>query len=376
MSLTNFGLLTTNQLTVWSRDFWKEARNMSFVMSFVGDGPMSMIQRVKELKRGNNGSRAVLTLINNAQGDGVVGDNTLEGNEAEIKSSDCIINLDQWRYAHRLEGRMADQNSVVEFRSNAKDQAAYKAADILDQLAFLTMSGVSYTKNTNGSSRVGSQLPLLTYAADVTAPSANRYVRWNAATNALAAGDTTAVAATDLPSWKMLVRLKAYAINNFVPWIRLENGVAMYNVFMSPDGIAALKMDSDFLEAWKHAQIRGDKNPLFKGTEHGGKEGIYIDGLNILEYRHVYNTRGATDGSKWGSGGHVDGQRVLLCGAQALGYADLDRQAPIWVEKDFDYDNSPGISIGRQYGLKKPTFNSSYTNTVEDHGIVCCDTAI
>src|SRR5690348_7569241 len=105
MSLTNFGLLTAEQLTVWSRDFWKETRNQSFVMSFLGDGPNAMIQRVKELKPGNNGARAVLTLINNAQGDGVVGDNTLEGNEAQLKSSDCVINIDQWRYAHRLEGR-------------------------------------------------------------------------------------------------------------------------------------------------------------------------------------------------------------------------------------------------------------------------------
>lgn len=377
MAVTNFSLLTTNQLTAWCRDFWKEVRNQSFVMPFVGDGASAMIQRVKELKPGNNGARAVLTLINNAAGDGIVGDNTLEGNESEIKSSDTVINIDQWRYAHRLEGRMADQKSVVAFRNNAKDQAAYKAADILDQLAFLTASGVSYTKTTNGATRTGSQLPLLSFAGDVRTPSANRYVTWNAASGSLLpnAGNGS-ILATDTPSWKMLVLLKAYAVNQYIPWLRTSNGILHYNVFMTPDGIAKLKLDTDFITAWRYARERGEANPIFKGTPHGGREGIYIDGLNILEYRHVYNTKGAADGSKWGSGGHVDGQAVLLMGAQALGYADLDRQQPIWVEKDFDYDNSPGISIGRRYGLLKPQFLSTYSNTTEDHAIIRCDTAI
>lgn len=376
MALTNFSSLTTEQLTTWSRDFWKETRNLSMVMAFAGDEAGSMIQRVKELRAGNNGARAVLTLLNNAQGDGVVGDNTLEGNETELKASDCVINIDQWRYAHRLEGRMADQKSLVAFRTNAKDQAAYRAADIIDQLAFLTMSGVSYTMNTNGSPRVGSQLPLLAFAADVTAPTANRFVRWDGTAKALVPGNTAAVTALDLPSWAMLVRLKAYAVNNYVPPIRMEGGIMSYNVFMTPDGIAALKMDKDFLDAWKLAGQRGDSNPLFKGTKHGGMNGIYIDGLNILEYRHVYNTRGATSGNKWGASGLVDGQRVLLCGAQALGMGDLDRQSPIWVEKDFDYDNSPGISIGRRFGFKKPRFFNTYTQSTEDNAVVACDVAL
>jgi len=30
MALTNFAALTSDQLTAWSRDFWRVARNMSF----------------------------------------------------------------------------------------------------------------------------------------------------------------------------------------------------------------------------------------------------------------------------------------------------------------------------------------------------------
>ena len=38
MALTNFGTLTGDQLQTWSRDFWKVARNQSFINQFAGTG--------------------------------------------------------------------------------------------------------------------------------------------------------------------------------------------------------------------------------------------------------------------------------------------------------------------------------------------------
>lgn len=376
MAVTNFGKLTTEQLTVWSRDLWRAARNVSFLNNFTGSDNNAMIQRITELKKSAKGARAVITLLPDLEGDGTVGDSQLEGNEEAIKAYDQVIRIDQMRNANRLEGAMADQKSVVEFRDNSKNVLQYWLADRLDQIGFLTLSGVSYAFKTNGAPRIGSQLPNLEYAADVTAPTANRHFRWDAtaSTGGLKAADTTAVLATDLPSWSMLVAMKAAAVNSYVRPIRSDAGIACYNVFMTPDGIAALKHDKDFLDAWKLAQQRGENNPLFKGTPHGGTNGIFIDGLNILEYRHVFNTRGAASGSKWGSGGVVNGQRILMCGAQALGMADIGM--PTWVEKDFDYGNSPGISIAKIAGFLKPVFPSSVTGTKEDFGVVTVDTAI
>ena len=39
------------------------------------------------------------------------------------------------------------------------------------------------------------------------------------------------------------------------------------------------------------------------------------------EFRHVYNTSGATSGNKWGATGTVDGCQILFCGAQSLAMA-------------------------------------------------------
>ena len=49
MATTNFASLTSEQLTIWSRDFWRVARNMSFINQFAGSGPNAMVQRVSEL---------------------------------------------------------------------------------------------------------------------------------------------------------------------------------------------------------------------------------------------------------------------------------------------------------------------------------------
>lgn len=373
MSLTNFSLLTTEQLTMWKRDIWKAARNKTFLNSFMGEDNNSMVQRITELKQSEKGARAVITLVADAEGDGVVGDNTLEGNEEALRSYDQVIQIDQMRHAHRSTGRMAEQRSVVNFRKEAKDVLAYWLADRWDQLGFLTLSGIAYTYKCDGSTRTGSQFPDLTFAADVTAPSTNRYFVWDATGFGVNTANSQLTTA-DTPSWKMLVAMKAKAVNSYIRPIRMDGGVEVYNVFMCPDGIAKLKQDSDFLLAWRHSQERGASNPIFKGTAQGAAGGFYIDGLHIMEFRHVFNTAGAASGSKWGSGGTVDGQRVILAGAQALGFADIGM--PSWVEKEFDYENSPGISVGKICGMKKPVFRSFVTGTNEDFGVIVVDTAI
>jgi N4-gp56 family major capsid protein len=367
MSATNFAALTDEQYTVWSRDFWREARNKTSIMGFVGSGPSAMIQRISELRSTKDGARAVITLINEAVGDGVVGDNQLKGNEEAMSSDEKVIVLDQWRQAHRSAGKMSDQKSIVNFRNEAKDQLSNTAARVMDELMFQTLSGVAYSLKPDGTARTGSQLPLLAYADQVSAPTSRRHRRWDVSTG-LMAGDTTSVDAADLPSWEMLVDMKAYAVNEYMKPIRSDNGIEVYNVFMCPDGIAALKKDPDFLAAWQHAQKRGEENPLFKGTKHGGKRGIYIDGLNILEYRNVFHP------STWGAGS-VSGQRVLLCGAQALAFADIG--GATWVEDpNEDYKNTLGIAVGKIFGMLKPTFYSTYAGSDQDFGVLCVDTAV
>lgn len=373
MSFTNFATLTNEQKTTWSKQLWRQARNQSFIGKFMGTDANSMIQHITELKKSEKGARAVITLLTDLEGDGVAGDRTLEGNEEAMKSFDQVIRLDQIRHANRHEGRMADQKSVVEFRSNSRDALAYWLSDRIDQIAFLTLGGMSYGNKTSGGLRTGSDLTALEFAQDVSAPTSKRLFTWDKASMSLKdptqkTNLSASFLAADTPCWELFVQLKAYAKDNYIRGLREDGGEETFHVFLSPQGMAKLKLDPTYLLNLRHAQPRGANNPLFTGGS------VKIDDIYIHEFRHVPNTRTAVSGSKWGNLGTVDGCRMLFCGAQALGMADIGN--PEWVEKGFDYENQQGISTGKILGFLKPKFYTQYSgSTVEDFGVIAVDVA-
>lgn len=381
MALTNFGTLTGDQLQMWSRDFWRVARNQSFINQFAGSGSNAMVQRVTELTKNQKGTKANITLLADMTGDGITGDNTLEGNEEALRAFDISIELDQLRFANRIAGRMTDQKTVVNFREQSRDALAYAIADRCDQLAFLTLSGVAYTHKNNGalrttSSSAGHELVDLEFASDVSAPTGDRHRRWDATTG-LVAGDTTAVAAADKLSYSTMVALKAYAKDNYIRGIRGAGNQETFHMFVTPQQMACLKLDADFLANVRNAGVRGTANSLFSGSA-----SLMVDGIMIHEFRHVFNTAGATSGSssnagaagyKWGAGANINGARALFCGAQALAMADIG--LPEMVEDTFDYGNQSGISVGKIFGLRKPKYNSDISGSVQDFGVIALDTA-
>jgi|TARA_R110000851_G_scaffold201541_1_gene352763 N4-gp56 family major capsid protein len=382
MALTNFGTLTGDQLQTWSRDFWKVARNQSFINQFAGSGSNAMVQRVTELTKNNKGTKANITLLADMTGDGITGDYTLEGNEEALRAYDISIELDQLRFANRIAGRMTDQKTVVNFREQSRDALAYAIADRCDQLAFLTLSGVAYTHKNNGGLRTvvggavnGQELVDLEFASDVSAPTASRHRRVDG--DNIVAGDTTALVAGDTLKYKHIVNLKAYAKDQYIRGIRGAGNQETYHMFVTPSQMANLKLDTDFIANVRNAGVRGASNSLFAGSS-----SLMVDGVMIHEFRHVFNTSGATTGAsgnagaagyKWGAAANVVGGRALFCGAQALALADIG--LPEMVEDTFDYGNQSGISVGKIFGFRKPKYNSDITGDVQDFGVICLDTA-
>jgi N4-gp56 family major capsid protein len=363
MATTNFTRLTDEQKTVWSRDLWKQARNLTFTNKFLGEGSNSLIQHITALTKSEKGTRAVMTLVVDTEGDGVAGDRRLKGNEEAIKAYDKVVQVDQLRHAHQSEGRIADQKSIVKFRETARDQLAYWLADRIDQMAFLTMSGVAYSQKNNGGARTGSDLVNLAFASDVVAPTNGRALYWDGTNKVLnTAGATSSVTAADTPTYNMLVQLKAYAKNSYVRGI-MEGGEETYHVFLSPLAMSKLKLDPDYIQAMIHAQKRGDGNPFFSGST------VKLDGLYIHEFRHVYNTSGTA--TKWGSGNAIDGCQVLFCGAQAVAMADIG--APMWNEEEDDFGNQQAVATGKIFGFLKPQFYTQYGSfpqTTQDFGVI------
>jgi len=364
MAQTNFAALTPQQKLVWSRDVWKAARDQMFIKKFIGNDENSVIQRITELTKTEKGEQVIMHLVADLVEDGVIGDNEREGNEEAMQSYSQIINIDLISHGVRNKGKLAEQKTVIKFREMGRDRLAYWLANRCDQLAFLTMSGISYSFQNNGAARSSnSAFPNLSFAADVSAPTTNRALMWNG--SALVASNTASITSSYVPTYKMIVDAVAYAKDHYIKPL-MSGGKEYYALFVKPGTLAALKKDADYQRAVVQvASKSGLDSPWFTGAT------VTIDGAVIHEHRLVYSTKGAASGSKWGAGSAVDGTRTLLCGAQALGMADLG--APEWSEKLFQYDSQQGINVDKMFGLLKPKFYSIYDLATEDFGIVTID---
>ncbi|MGD9643811.1 MAG: N4-gp56 family major capsid protein [Elusimicrobiales bacterium] len=361
---TNFGALNSKQKVVWSRRVWSAARDQMFIKRFLGTSENSMIQRITELTKSEKGERVLMQLVADLVEDGVIDDNDREGREEQMQNFEQEITIGLISHQVRNAGKLSDQKSVINTRAQAKNKLAYWLANRVDQLALLTLAGVSYAYLTNGAPRPSSSpFPNLAFAADVRPPSAKRHLRWDA-TNGLVAGDTTQVAADDIITYKTIVDLVAYAKDHYIKPL-MAGGKEYYVMLVKPGTMAQLKKDADYQRAITTAMPRSKENPWFTGAG-----AVTVDGVVFHEHRMVYSTKGAASGSKWGAGGAIDGTRSMLCGAQALGMADLGGS---WAEKRFQYDSRWGISVDKMFGLLLPEFFSIYDNSVEDFGRICLD---
>lgn len=372
MGATDFGSMEPQKKLAYRLKAYEEYQEKFFFTKMLGQQGKGVIEHVTELTKNSKGEAgAFFHLIGRLSGGGIVGDNTAEGRERTMEAFWQKINFDQLRNPVINKGRLADQKSVIQFRQPARKALSDWLAETNEELAIMTASGISYGLATDGSPRStpDGQDPWtdLDFAADVSAPSANRHFRWDK-TEGLVAGDTTAIAADDLPSYGLIPSLKAKAKMKRITPI-MAGGKEYFIWLVHEETMASLYRDADFRASLVGGDTRGDANKLFTGAV------VTMNGLIIQPYTRVFNTSGATNGNKWGASNAVNGTRSLLLGAQALALADLG--APGWTEEGKDYGNRQAIVIDKMFGWLKPQFPSSYDGgSVEDFGLMAVDFAI
>ena len=303
--------------------------------------------------------QCIMFLVADLVGDGVVGDNEREGMEEDMQSYEQIIGIDLISHGVKNKGKMSEQKTVIQFRKHGKDKLSYWLANRLDQLAFLTLSGIGYDKMCNGANRASTAFSTLAFASQVSPPSSKRSLMWNG-TN-LVLSNTASITTGFLPSYKMITALVAYAKDHYIKPL-LSGGKEYYVLLVKPGTLASLKNDADYKNAVINAAPSGKDNPFFSGAT------VTLDGVVLHEHNLVYSTTGAT--VKWG-GGAIEGTRTLFCGAQALGMSDIG--APEWDEKTFQYGSQTGINVDKMFGFLKPKFHSIYDGSVQDFGVIAVD---
>ncbi len=165
--------------------------------------------------------------------------------------------------------KLAEQKTVVTFRENAKERLAYWLANRMDQLAFLTLSGISYAYHNDGSARSSGAFASLAFAGDISAPTDKRLLRvdFDGTNYTLVEQSTSSNAnltSVDVLTYKGIVDAVVYAKTHYIKPLNM-GGKEYYVAFIRPEGLAQLKKDADYQRAVVTGADRGKDNPFFTG---------------------------------------------------------------------------------------------------------------
>lgn len=336
MATTQYGVNHPLAVKHWAKELMKEALKKTSYSQFIGKSSNSLCQVKTDLQK-EAGDRIRFGLRMQLTGDGVEGDDTLEGNEEALVTYSDNLTINQSRHAVRSEGKMSEQRVPFSVRAEARDGLADWWANVMDTAFFNVLAG--NTAETRG-----------TFSGHnpVTAPDADHWL--------FTGGSEAGISATSSDEFSLTLLdyavEKAKTLKNALRPLDLGGGMKRYVCFLHPYQVTSLRTNTNtgqWIDIQK-AAIQGgqvSKNPIFTGA--------------LGEYNGVVlheNTRIPTG---------VDNsitKRAIFAGAQAacFGFGQMGGSVGMpfkWREELFDYENQLGVAGAGIWGLKKSVFNGS-----------------
>lgn len=300
----------------WAKSTWQAAINNIFFEKFTGKDATAIVQIVEDLKK-EKGDKITIPLLMKLEGDGVTGDNQLEGNEEKLEYRDFQVEIDQRRHGIRLSGEFEEQKSQLKLRTDAKAALQTWLTEKIDNMLFTALS---------------------------TNPTPDRVIYAGSA-NAEAAVAVTDVFTPDLiGKAKRIAQMSKAKIRP----VRV-NGTNHWVMIIDPYQSRDLKKNPEWISAQESANIRGESNPIFSGAL-----GMW-DNVVMHESEQAIRKNTGASGAMVGHG--------LFLGAQAAVIAEA--KATSWKEKLFDYDNQVGFAIARMFGIAKSQYKLDGTNLTD-----------
>jgi N4-gp56 family major capsid protein len=308
---------TTGQIpTLWGTKLLAQAENRTFWKKFEGapGSGMPVIRRDDLTKEA--GDTIKMDMVLALTGAGVTGDtNALTGNEEALKFRQTSVAVSDLAHAVRWTEKV-EALITYDMRKTALNQLQKWLAGKLDDQLFTELTGGGTTFPTGG----------LWYAGTSTS--------------------TATIADTDAGGRLKLgdisdVKAYAQATNKIEP-LMTEQGDEYYGLVVHPWTALSLKKDTAWQQAQRDAQVRGDSNPLFRGSL-----GLW-DGVILYSSNRIPTATNA---------GPVQYGKNVFFGAQAISRAWA--QYPDWREEDFDYRRSTGVATTMIKGDKLNVFDLS-----------------
>lgn len=371
MAIGNSVSIDALRVELWSKELLEDVmRDVENVMQFMGEDSANIVQVKRDLAK-NKGDTQTFGLIARLSSDGVTGDNELEGNEEQMVSYSEQVLIDQIRNAVRLTGKLDAQKVIYDQIASSREVLRIWMKEYLARQIFLKLGGVTNTTlvDTNGIVVGGraawSNTPDFIPDADESNGSGKRYIRANTTgagdgTDDFVAGDTmTLDEVTKASTAAKLANPKIQPFDN--------GGESFYVMYLHPLQARDIRKSSDWKTANQTARERSEKNPVFRGAM-GYWSNVLILENEFVPWLDVSVAGNSFRGAASGTACAVDAARALLCGRQAILYAEASNPEALVVEQ-FDYKNKDGVAASFIGGLQKAMFNS------KEFGVIAVDSA-
>jgi len=353
MGATEFALGATLAVQRWSTSLAIEAEKLQYFRKFMGAGPENLIMVLQDLKKAA-GEKVTYALRMKLDGDGIEGDNVIEGTSAETALdfyADSLF-INQRRKGTKSKGKMSEQRVPYNLRQIGRDALAVWFAEDYDEQIMMYLAG-----ERGMDSSLHAPLAFTGRANNTLAdPDSDHNVYGG---NATALSDIDAADKMKLTLVEKLIS-KAETLDPMIQPFRVggeKRFVLLMHTFQAYDLRTGVSQN-DWLEI--HKAVDSQASPIFQNAlgEYGGV--ILHKHRNVIRFD---DTTGCASG--------VTAARALFLGAQAAviawgGGSDYGRYS--WNEETDDRGNALAITAGTIYGVKKCTFNS------DDFGVVAVDT--
>lgn len=338
MSMTEYGVNHPLAVKKWAMGIGRDVLQDMYLSPFTGEDSNNIIQIKTELSKGP-GDTVKFGLRNLLDGDGISGDNTLEGNEESLVTNDDQVVIDQLRHAVRSRGKLSEQRVPFSVRDECKSGLQDWWKERMEVIGFNHLCG--FTPETRRQYNGGNT---------ITAPTMKLFTSASHTSDeTLDSNDTFYLNIIDVAIEK------ARTVKPKIRPLRI-GGKEYYVLFLHEYCATDLRRQVTATDsaAWFNIQLsamEGGKisgNPIFTtalGEYHG-----------VILHRSKYLTNGVNSST----GAVVSNvRRNVLCGAQAACLAFGRDNGPTrfsWCEKKFDYDNQLGVEAGSIFGMKKTVY--------------------
>lgn len=335
MALTEFAVNHPLANKLYSKKLLHESLKETWFSKFIGTEQDSLIQLLPDTKK-SAGDKVTYGLRVLLTGDGVQGDETLEGNEENLIFYDDSMLINQLRHAVRSKGKMSEQRVPYSVRDEARQGLTDWFSDRLDTCFMNQLSGntnITDTKWTGNNAAVATDNSHWIYATGVVGTDAE-----------------TSLSASSVFSLTLIDRavVKAKTLSPRIRPLRI-GGEEKYVCFIHPYQHYQLRASTatgQYMDIQKAALQGGQRtgNPIYTGAIAEYNNVIFHESTRVPWGTTAQDSTTKTPSAVTSVG------RAIFCGAQAgvcgVGQDTSTGLGATWKEEMFDWLKSI-VALGR-----------------------------